>query len=216
MNIIDKAIAKLPPEYQREWEAINEGVRDPIDKISEWFPAHRRAVAVAWSDWAREQTDARVVIIAVAKWSPKLGVLLACVCAREAVKYVSASERRPYAAIETAEFWVLGRASGQSCKYAAAEARDAESAAYDYAAVYATKSAESAVSAASAAADSVADSVAAAAYDAASAAAHAAAAVSAKTWSIAYRAELRRLCGVISDDLIEGRTGQYMLFHSDY
>ena len=91
-------------------------------------------------------------------------VLAACACARLALPYVKKGEKRPLAAIETAERWARGEATLEEVRSAAAAAADA----------YSAYSAASAYDAAYAAYDDAAASAYSAAYAAADAAAYAA------------------------------------------
>jgi hypothetical protein len=75
----------------------------------------------------------------------KLLVRAACLCAREALRYVPAGEDRPRIAIETAEAWTRGEATIDRVR-AAADAADAA-----YAATYAADAACAAYAAACAA-----------------------------------------------------------------
>jgi hypothetical protein len=217
-SVIERAIASLSPEQQSEWADLQSGARDPLDTLSAWTPEHRLAITRAWSNWAREQTDARFVLRTIAAWSLRLAVLLACRVAREALRYVPTSELRPLRAVETAERWVRGRATGEECRRAAnaadaaADAAAADDTPYAAAAVYAVaaKSAAHAAYAATYAAtyDDAADAACAAAFAVADATY--AATYSAANWDAAYSAELRRLCFVIADDLLSGRSADWI------
>ena len=114
-------------------------------------------------------------------------VLIACKCARLALPYVLKGEEQPQKAIETAEAWVIGKATLKEVKAAAAYAAYAANAASyvanaasaanaAYAASYAANAASAAYAAsyaAYAAADAASASYAAYASDAAYAAAYA-------------------------------------------
>jgi hypothetical protein len=223
--VIDDAISELPSEQQSAWAEIQRGARDPLDTISRWTDEHRLAVAGALADWSRSQGDARIVLRKITAWSRKLGVLLACRVAREALRYVPAGEDRPLRAIEAAERWARREGPVEECWSAAAEARKAAITTYaaakdaagaaDAAASAAAKDAAGAADAAASAAayDDVDDADAAAwsaanAADAASAADAEAAAYDdvedLNGWRRALYAELRRLCGVIAEYLLSG------------
>jgi len=228
--VIENAIAVLPRECRNEWAEIVSSVHDPLDVFSSWSLEHRKTIIVAWSDWVREQNDAREVLRSISTWSPRLGMLLACRVAREAIRIVPEDDGRPLHAIETAERWVNGEATAEECKraadeaYAVADATADAAAAADtadhYAAYTAASDAHAAAAYASYAATTVADvdtlAVAAYAYEsgdyaaaAASATALAAAAAYAPysdNWNRTRTTELHRLCGVIAEDLLTGRT----------
>jgi hypothetical protein len=207
MNIIDKAIAALPSEQQSEWAEIQRGARDPIETLSAWTPEHRNIVSVAWAEWAYSREDARIVLKAINAWSRKLGVFIACRVAREALRYVPAGEDRPLRAIETAERWCRREATAEECDRAANAAYSAASAA-----CYAAAAAHSAAKASSCAARATTNQrsafdVASAADAAAAAAAYASYAI----WGLAYNVELSRMCVVIADDMLKGRTADWLL-----
>ena len=106
-------------------------------------------------------------------------VLAACACARLALPYVKKGEKRPLAAIETAERWARGEAtleevrssaSAFSSASSASSAAAASSAAYAASSAFSSASSASSSAAAAAAAASSAFAAAYAAYDDASAA----------------------------------------------
>lgn len=110
-------------------------------------------------------------------------VLIACKCARTALKYVEKSEKRPLKAIQTAEKWAKEAATIE-------EVREASTASYSAYAAYSVYAAYSAYAASSAA--SVASSAVYAAY-AASVASSAASAAS----SVASYAAIQKKCADI-------------------
>jgi hypothetical protein len=190
--------------------------------LSAWTPEHRNAVAIAWSDWARTQSDARAVLLTIAAWSRRLGVLLACRVARESLRYVPEGELRPLRAIETAERWVRGEASAEECgraayaAYAEAACRaaayaaevafaDAAASAYAAAVAYAAASAYAADTATTDIVFTADMSV-----DYAAAAAAYAATADTSVWEIARSAELRRLCHVIADAFLTGSIAEWL------
>lgn len=101
-------------------------------------------------------------------------VFAACECVRLALPYVTAGEIRPLKAIETAEQWAHGKATGEEMKAVVAAASSASAAAASAAAAYAT-AAYAAAYATAASSTAAASSATAAASAAASAAAYAAA-----------------------------------------
>lgn len=202
LNEITKAIAALPAEQQREWKDLHgDGEDSPLSLRWEtshvWTPEHREAVAVALHDWVLEQSDAREVLRTIARADRRVGVWLACACARTALRYVSAGEDKPRLAIETAERWVRGLATEHECRKAAAyaAARAAASAASAYAAAYAAASAAYAITYAAASDDDYT-----AAYDTAACAANAYAYTYAAydVWTAARNSALRDLCQTIA------------------
>ena len=177
--------------------------------------AHRTAILRAIGEHLRAQyTDAREALRYLAGLDRRLAVWGACVCAREALRFVPEGEERPLLAIETTERWIAGQATLDDVQRAWAGARAAwRGSAADAAAsssAYATVRA-AAVAATDYARADAADAAAyarAAAYATADAAAYAAACAtataarrSAAAWKAARNAELRRLVGVIADAL---------------
>ncbi len=208
---IDKAIAALSAEQQREWTATHDGhVGDGCALIAQWTPEARRAVEVALHDYALASNDARGVLGEIARWSRRLGVALACVVAREALRYVPEGELRPLRAIETAERWTRGEATVEECRQAASAASSA------YAASAAAYAANAANAAAYADADAAAANAAYAASYTADASADAASAVAENSsavdgdWTRARDAELRRLCIVVGESLRTGAVSEWM------
>jgi hypothetical protein len=122
-------------------------------------------------------------------------VLLACLCAETALKFVPAGEDRPRKAIETARAWCEGKATLAEVRQAdaAADAADAAAAAA-YAAAYDAAAAAAAAAAYAAAADAAAYTAAAAYAAAAAAAAYAAYAAAA---AAARKAALEEMAGLI-------------------
>ncbi len=116
MKIIEPAIAKLGSEQVSEWDEIRLLSKDPIDSLKSWTPEHRLAVRLALADYACSQLDAMVVLSGVAQWSRRLGVSLACVVAREALRFVPKNASSAIGAVETAERWVIGKATETECK----------------------------------------------------------------------------------------------------
>jgi len=157
-------------------------------------------------DWAKGQTDASMVLRSITKDSPRLGMLLACRVAREALRFVPEGNQRPLQAIEAAERLVRGEATEED--------RDLVSVSYaDYSA--ATKSAfYAAFVIYSAALVGAADADAASSTAIAVAHAYADATTDKDTdadaWEIARDSELNRLCGVIAEDLFTGRTAEIL------
>jgi hypothetical protein len=153
----------------REWA----GDRSPL---AAWDECERADWLLWWA--ARTKVDTKQKI-----------VLAACACARQALRFVPADEKRPLRAIEAAERW----AKNPTEKKRKAAARAADAAAYAAAARAADAAAYAAAAAAAAAraADAAAYAAAAAATDtarAARAAAYAAYAVAEhKTMCVAIR-----------------------------
>lgn len=115
MGIIDAAIAKLSREQRSEWEEVMLIAKDPMDSRSSWTPEHRLAIRMALADHACSQVDAMVVMSGITQWSRRLGVLLSCVVAREALRFVPDPNASTISAIETAERWVHGKAKTEEC-----------------------------------------------------------------------------------------------------
>jgi len=139
---------------------------------------------ITLSQWAMTTGRADDALRVLTMWDRRFGVWCACQVAREALRFVPKDEQRPLRAIETAEAWVVGKATTDDVRSASAAAADA----YAYAAYAATYGAAYAV----AAADDAASAARFAAYraaDAAGASASAAANVS----------ELAHLCTIVSD-----------------
>jgi hypothetical protein len=219
VDTVTTAIAALPREQQSEWAELQHGAADPIDTLASWTPEHRAALRTALADYALSQTDARDVLRAIATWSRRLGVALACVVARESLRHVPADELRPLRAIETAERWTRGEATAEECRKAADAAYAARRGAYNDAASYAADAAAGAAHAAyvayvyaraTATTASASAARSAAAYAAARGAYARAPAASDATWDRARSAELRRLCGVIAAALRTGAVGEWL------
>jgi len=140
------------------------------------------------------QSDAGMVLRSITKKSPRLGLVLSCKVAREALRFVPEGDARPLQAIEAAERLVRGEATVEECKSAADEANVAADA-------YAAAAAAAVDVAANACGDGAYATF--AAVDTAYAAAYAAAAGYTNAWRIARDAEHRRLCGVIAEALRE-------------
>jgi hypothetical protein len=213
--VIENAIAALPTADQNEWAELQRGAHDPLDTLSSWRNEHRRAVTLAWSDWARAQMNAGVVLCEITKWSRKLGVQLACAVAREALRYIPENEQRPSIAIETAERWVRGEATKQECEFAA---KSATYAAHDYADTRDTAIFDAAYASAyvadAASVDTLYAAYAATAAAYATADAYANSEViadkSSKDWVRTPAPELHRLCDVIAEDMLTGRTAEWI------
>jgi hypothetical protein len=138
--------------------------------------------------WARVD-DACELLRRLARHDRKEGVRAACLCAREALRYVPAGELRPLRAIETAEAWTRGEATIAQVRAARDEAWAADAA---YAA-YAADAADAAYAA------DAADAAAYAAY-ATAYAAYAAAYAAARRWArwrTIRRVELARLTDLV-------------------
>jgi hypothetical protein len=109
---------------------------DACDEAIAWVESSRRKLAAKiWDDC--ERGDWMMWIAARAGVDRKLIVSAACLCAREALKYVKPGEDRPRIAIETAERWVRGEATIEEVRAARNAADDhaaASAAAYAYAA----------------------------------------------------------------------------------
>lgn len=124
------AIASLPREQVSAWREIHEpGEGDALEldwrTLPRWTPEHREAIAAALHDWVFEQDDACDVLRAIVSSEKRVGVWLACVCARTVLQYVEDGEGRPRLAIETTERWVRGLASGSEHYACATEANKA-------------------------------------------------------------------------------------------
>ena len=145
-------------------------------------------------------TDARNVPRWLAILDRRLAVWAACVCAREALRFVPEGEHRPRVAIETTERWLAGAATTeeveearqQAWRASATAATAARAAAYAAYAAYAAASATDASAAYAVRAADAADAAADAAY---------AANARAPAWDAARIAELARLVGVVADAL---------------
>ncbi len=217
--IIDTAIARLDREQQSEWTELQLGARDPLDTLSSWTPEHRATVRMALVNYASWQSNAREVMHSITTWSPRLGVALACVVARELLSHVPVGESRPLRAIETAERWTRWQATAKECKTAYLAAFAASKTARVSASVVMRygRSFDAAAAAAGAAA-SVADSpsVAVAAGIAAECAYYVAEGASCLGGDESTRkqsrisAELRRLCQVIAESLRTGSVGEWI------
>ena len=64
----------------------------------------------ALAAWVMDQSEAQLALKYLAKWDRKLGVWCAVACAETALGYISADEKRPRIALETARAWVRGKA----------------------------------------------------------------------------------------------------------
>jgi hypothetical protein len=175
---------------------------DACDEAIAWVESSRRKLAAKiWDDC--ERGDWMLWIAARAGVDRKLLVSAACLCAREALKYVKPGEDRPRIAIETAERWVRGEATIEEVRAARNAADDHAAASAAYAAAYAAYAAAYAAASAAYAADAA---YAAAAYAAYAAAAAAAYAYAARKRSLARSADLVR--SVISaETVIEAMKG---------
>ncbi len=115
---IDQAIEALPACERSEWEEIHQKeVKDPLELLSSWTETHRRAIRTAIATWILDRTDPKDALRQVLGWSPKMGVAMACVIARDALgrsSYGSAVAHLP--TVEAAEGWVHGLTSVEFCK----------------------------------------------------------------------------------------------------
>ncbi len=107
-TLVDEAISRLSPKEQYDWDALKNGDSDPIDTLDAWNPEHRLAVRRALAEYAVSRNDAREVLREIISWSPRIGALLACVVAREALRYVPHGEHVQRHAIEASERWARG------------------------------------------------------------------------------------------------------------
>ncbi len=195
MDAITAAIAALPSEQQSEWAELQHNTRDPLDSLSQWTPEARRAVEVALHDYALASDDARDVLREITRWSHRIGRWLACRVARESLRYVPEVENRPRRAIETTERWLRGEASAEEREDTYHSARI-----YSHDIQVATNYVPSETTNAAIAAASAVGYSDRASYAAADAAARARA-VQCAAWHPALRAELRRLCSVIANEI---------------
>lgn len=90
---------------------------------------------ITMSQWVMTNDRADNAVRMITMWNIRFGVWCACAAAREALQFIPEGELRPLLAIEAAEAWVRGRATGQrvaagadaayAASYAAARAVDA-------------------------------------------------------------------------------------------
>ena len=151
--------------------------------------AHRAAILRAIGEHLRAYTDACEALRWLTTIDRRLAVWGACVCAREALRFVAEGEERPLRAVETAERWLAGLATIEEARAASAAAYAASAAAY-------AASAAAANSAATAAAAAAANSAATAAANSAERAGY-----YGVGWPAIRTAELTRLVGVVADAL---------------
>ena len=104
--------------------------------------AHRAAILRAIGEHLRAYTDACEALRWLTTIDRRLAVWGACVCAREALRFVAEGEERPLRAVETAERWLAGLATIEEARAASAAAYAASAAAANSAATAAANSAE--------------------------------------------------------------------------
>ncbi len=121
------ALAVDPLEAEDAWKIFGvDGIPHSLENFADRGRVAYRQALETISQWVMTRSSADIAMGEIAAYDSRLEVWLSCAVAREALPLAQKNDDRPLKAIETAERWVIGRATPAECG-AASDAADASS-----------------------------------------------------------------------------------------